>query len=153
MQTWINQHPLLFVCLVLAGMVIFLWLLLNLIAAVSGWKNLARRFVMSQPFSGPQWKWQSAGMRFLVSYNNCLKVGADQAGLFIQPMPGIRTAHPPLFIPWNEISIEQTTGWMMSNFVRLSLGRSERIPFTIRPSLAARLQSAAGPSWPASRPK
>jgi hypothetical protein len=32
MQTWINQHPLLFVFVVLVGIVVFRWLLLSLIA-------------------------------------------------------------------------------------------------------------------------
>ncbi|HEY6250623.1 MAG TPA: hypothetical protein VI685_11735 [Candidatus Angelobacter sp.] len=149
MQAWINQHPLLFVCLILAGGFLFQWLLLNLIAAASGWKILAQRFSVQQPFSGPQWKWQSARMRFGMGYNNSLKVGANRAGLFIQPVWVILAGHPPLFIPWSEISFGHAAGWM-SNYVRLCLGRSEQIPFTIRPSLADRLRAAAGPGWPAS---
>jgi hypothetical protein len=150
MQTWIAQHPLLFACLILAGIVAFRWLLLNLIAIASGWKILGRRFPAQQPFSGPVWKWQSARMRYLAGYNNCLTVGADQMGLFIRTMWGVRTAHPPLFVPWNEISVTPGVGGMMGLFVKFSLGRSKQIPFMVRKTLADKLQTAAGQGWPAS---
>jgi hypothetical protein len=148
MNDWPGEHPLLFVGLMFVGVVVFRILLLNLIASVSGWRMLAQRFQAQQPFSGVQWKWQSAMMRYLAGYNNCLSVGADQAGLFLRTMWGLRTAHPPLFVPWNEISLGQASGWLAGNAVMLSLGRSEQIPFRVRASLAARLQAAAGPGWP-----
>lgn len=68
----------------------------------------------------------------------------------MQPMWGVRTAHPPLLIPWNEINVEQASGWMAGSLMKLSLGGSEQVPFTIRRSLGARLRAAAGASWPAS---
>jgi hypothetical protein len=150
MQTWIAQHPPLFFCFILAGVMAFRWLLLNLIAIASGWRILGRRFPAQQPFSAPVWKWQSARMRYLVGYNNCLKVGADQMGLFIRTMWGARTAHPPLYVPWNEISVTPEPGGVMGPFVRFSLGRSEQIPFTVRKTLADKLHAAAGQGWPAS---
>lgn len=151
MDELIRQHPFLFAALIVLGIAAFQVLLLNLIAAVSGWKALAVRFRLQQPFSGQEWNWQSAQMRYYVGYNNCLIVGADQAGLSLRPMWIVRTGHVPLFIPWNEITLGQTqTSWLVGNIVTLTLGRSEQIPFRIRVSLAARLQSAAGASWPAS---
>jgi hypothetical protein len=147
---WIAEHLFLFIALIVLGIVAFQALLLNLIAAVSGWKALAVRFRMQQPFSGQQWKWQSAQMRYYIGYNNCLVVGADQAGLFLRTMWIVRTGHAPLFTPWNEITLGQTqTSWLVGNIVTLTLGRSEQIPFRIRASLAVRLKSAAGASWPA----
>lgn len=148
--TWINQHLLLFACVILAGVLVFRWLLLNLIATASGWKMLAARFPTQQPFSGPEWKWQSARMRYSMGYNNCLRVGADAMGMLIQPMWGLRTAHPPLFVPWHEIRVEPASGWMKEVLVQLRLGRSEQIPFTIRDTLSSKLQAAAGANWPAS---
>lgn len=149
MQNWINQHLLLFVLLVLAGAVGFRWVLLNAIAAASGWKNLARRFPAQFGFSGVESKWQSARLRFLIGYNNCLVVGAGPTGLSIRTIWGIRTGHPPLMIPWNEVSVGETRVIMKISFVTLLLGQPEPIPFMIRQSLAARLQAAAGAAWPA----
>jgi hypothetical protein len=146
---WVGEHPLLFTALILLGIIAFQALLLNLIAAVSGWKTLAARFRLQQSFSGRQRRWQSAQMRYYVGYNNCLVVGADQSGFFLRTMWMVRTGHAPLLIPWNEITLSRIqTSWLMGNTVTLTLGRSEQIPFRIRASLATRLQSAAGSSWP-----
>jgi hypothetical protein len=148
MNDWIQQHPIPFVALVFAGIIVFRALLLNAIAMASGWRMLAQHFSVQQPYSGQQWKWQSAMMRYFVGYNNCLSVGADQAGLFVRTMWGARTGHPPLFVPWNEVSMGQATEWLGNKFVELSLGRTEQVPFRIRASLAAKIQVVAGPSWP-----
>jgi hypothetical protein len=148
MNDWIQQHPIPFVALVFAGIIVFRALLLNAIAMASGWRMLAQHFSVQQPYSGQQWKWQSAMMRYFVGYNNCLCVGADQAGLFVRTMWGARTGHPPLFVPWNEVSMGQATEWLGNKFVALSLGRTEQVPFRIRASLAAKIQVVAGPSWP-----
>jgi hypothetical protein len=59
----------------------------------------------------------------------------------------MRVAHPPLFIPWREISVSRKKVWWI-NQVRFCLGRELKIPLTIRDSLAQKLQSAAGSSWP-----
>lgn len=151
MTDFVREHPFLFAALILAGIAAFQVLLLNLIAAFSGWKALAVRFRMQQPFSGQQWRWQSAQLRYYVGYNNCLVVGADQAGLFLGATWIVRTGHVPLFVPWNEITLRQIQrSWLMGNIVVLTLGRSEQIPFRIRASLADRLKPAAGSSWPAS---
>lgn len=45
-----HLHPLFIVALALIGIIAFQALLLNLIAAVSGWKTLAARFRLQQPF-------------------------------------------------------------------------------------------------------
>jgi hypothetical protein len=153
MQPWINQHPLLFAAVMLAGVAAFRWLLLTVIAAISGWKILARHFPAQQEFSGSELKWQSARLRYFVGYNNCVKVGADQTGLFIRMMWGVRVAHPPLMVPWNEVRIGQTTRSMQISLVTLTLGRSEQIPFTIRQSLAVKLHATAGMAWPGSSHK
>lgn len=148
MQTWINEHTLLFVCLMLAGVFVFRWLLLTLIATASGWRILAARFLAQRTCSGPEWRWQSVVMRFSIGYNHCIRLGADPMGLWVGPMWGIRTAHPPLFIPWNEIRVEPATGWMKNSFVQLRLGLSERIPLNMRRSLIVKLKAAAGTAWP-----
>jgi hypothetical protein len=147
MQDWITQHQALVVVVALACFVV-LWIgTMNLVAWASGWKRLAERFRGQAEFSGSVWSWQSAQMRFGVNYNNCLKVGADQAGLFIRPTVLFRSGHLPLYIPWIEITVQPRQVFLMT-VAELRLGRTEQIPFRIRPKLAQRLAAAAGPSWP-----
>jgi hypothetical protein len=75
-------------------------------------------------------------------------VGADSNGLFIVPLFLFRVGHPALFVPWAEITAQEQTRFFFIKVVELRLGSIERIPFAIRKPLVARLQSAAGESWP-----
>lgn len=146
MQDFISHHPLVFV----GG--IFLWIallwtvIIHGISFASGWRVLAQRFRLQQPYSGPRWPLQSAVMRRFASYNGALTVGADGMGMFLQPMLLFRSGHPALFIPWAEITVRHAP-WQPHERVEIKLGSSEQISFRIRGVLASRLQAAAGSYW------
>jgi hypothetical protein len=97
---------------------------------------------------GPTWGLQSARMRWSSHYGTCLNVGADAAGLKLSIFSLLRPAHPPLFIPWGEISVARRRNFLLIRQVKLLLGREERIPLVIGGGLADRIQVAAGASWP-----
>ncbi len=151
MQDWISHHPTGFVLLLLAY-VVALWLLVAyLIATFGGWRSLALRFGLQGDFNGSRWSWQSAQMRGVSNYNNCLIVGADNAGLFLATVFMFRFAHPALYVPWAEITMqpyERLWGSFWGKLTELRLGRTEQIPLRINSTLASRLQQAAGASWP-----
>jgi len=119
------------------------------ISKISGWSALARRFNSTLPFTGKIWRAKSARLRSGVGYNNCLTIGAAPEGLYLAIMISfIFRGHPPLLIPWSEVfwvADKKTFGIALT---QLSLGREEAVPFTIRKSLAAEIQAAAGASWP-----
>ncbi len=146
MQDWINQHPQAVVAIGVLGFLAAWILIANLVALMSGWSQLAARFRLQGEFPGPKWSWQSAQMRWGANYNNCLTVGADQTGLFLHPMILFRSGHPPLFVPWSETTFQRTRVFLVL-MIELRLGRTEQVPFRIRPALAAKLEAAAGPSW------
>ena len=75
-------------------------------------------------------------MRWGANYNNCLTIGVDTAGLYLSPLFFFRIGHPPLFIPWTEISLRGRRKILFIDFFELKLGLEERIPFLIRASLA-----------------
>ena len=62
-------------------------------------------------------------------------------GLFLNVMLPFRPGHPPLFIPWTEITLPHRP-WRPYEWVDFILGSNERIPFKIRGKLAPRLQAA-----------
>jgi hypothetical protein len=145
-DSWISDHVFLFVVLLLLAISIFWSFVVYMISLASGWRTLARRFRSQQPFNGPVWRWDGGTMRF-ARYNNCLTLGADPIGVYLSTMLLFRPGHPALFIPWTEVTVgSQTT--LFGEYVQLKLGSEERIPFTIRPTLAERLKNAAGRSWP-----
>lgn len=62
-------------------------------------------------------------------------------------MPLFRFRHPPLLVPWNEITIAQQK-IAFFRFVRFGLGRELEIPLYLRPKLADKLRRGAGKQWP-----
>jgi hypothetical protein len=145
MQEWLNENfgyvfPIFFVAL---------WVFVTYwVALVGGWRLLAKRFRAEGPFSGQKWHMQSAAMRWMSHYNNALTVGANVDGLFMVPFVLFRAWHPPLFVPWAEIIAQGKTQLIFFKVIELRLGSREQVPFSIRPSLAARLELAAGENWP-----
>ncbi len=145
MQTWIDAYPVIF------GLIgfVFLWTILAwFIALLSGWRLLAQRFrTKRSSFPRQKWYMQSARTRFGTHYNGCLTIGADSAGLYLAPMFLFRSGHPPLFIPWSEISFERKQ-FLFFRSVEFRLGSSEKIRFKVNGNLGAKLEAAAGPNWP-----
>jgi len=146
MQDWINDHPLFFAALIVLAIALFWSFVVRMVSLASGWRLLGRRFRTEQPFMGAKWNWQSAAMRF-TRYNNCLTVGADPMGIFLRTMFMFRPGHPALFVPWTEIGVSSRST-IFGQYPQLRLGSSEQIPLTINATLASRLKSAAGSSWP-----
>ncbi len=144
MNDWIKQYfPIFFPLFFVASWTVSLYL----VAAASGWRLLATRFRAQGSFTGQTWRMQFARMRWMSNYNGALTIGADTTGLFMVPMMVFRLWHPPLFIPWTEITLVGTRQVLFFTLVEFRLGTLERVPFNIKPELAARLRSAAGASW------
>jgi hypothetical protein len=144
MQTWIDQHfPVLFPVFLIA-----LWCVVTaVVSQVGGWAILARQYRGSSEFMGEKWRMQSAQMRWRMSYNHCLTLGGSETGLYLSIMSPFRFRHPPLLIPWAEISVSRRHRFFL-NYVRLSLGHEAGIPLLLRPTIAERLRRAAGNHWP-----
>ena len=52
-------------------------------------------------------------MRWLAHYNNVLTLGASQRGLYLASMFLFRFMHPPLLVPWSEIKVRRSKGWVL----------------------------------------
>jgi hypothetical protein len=44
----------------------------------------------------------------VVRYNGALTVGVNAAGMYLAMLPLFRLGHPPLFIPWSDITVSST---------------------------------------------
>jgi hypothetical protein len=134
--------------LIFPAVLILTGILPFLVAQMSGWAALGRRFRAAAAFPGETWGLQSARMRWGINYNNCLIVGADPTGLYLCMMFIFRLGMPPLLLPWQEITVERRWKGLFFHYVELRLGQDEQIPFRIRESLADKIKAAAGPNWP-----
>jgi hypothetical protein len=84
-----------------------IWLSVGvLLSRLGGWHRLASRYRLSGTFSGKVWRFQSGKFKW-ASYNNCLSVGGNEKGLYVAPLFIFRFGHPPLFIPWGDITVER----------------------------------------------
>jgi len=147
MQTWLDQHH----CalwIIIPCYAIALWLLVSaLISYIGGWTTLAKRFRLRVPFTEERWLGQSGQMRWIAGYGNCLTVGCNHQGLYLAMMPLFRFRHPPLLVPWDEITITRRR-IVFFRMVRFGLGRELDIPIYLRARLADRMRRSAGDRWP-----
>ena len=144
-----NNNTVLPFVLVFPVFFVALWCgIIYLISQISGWALLARRFRSTSPFTGPTWRWQSCRMRWSSHYGNCLTVGSDPTGLFLDILFLFRIGHPPLLIPWAEVSVRRRSQILFWSYVDLRLGREEQVPLQISAKLADRLRTPTGVNWP-----
>ena len=141
---WVNTQPFL---LPIPFFLLALMLALIVSGHVSGWASLAGQFGFRDNFSGSRWSWQSGRMRFMMNYNRCLTVGASEQGLYLAMNPLFRLGHPPLFIPWSEVSVQPQRIFFFRG-TRFQLGRESPVPLWVRERLAEKLKTAAGNGWP-----
>ena len=97
--------------------------------------ELVERDRSGPEFTGERWRFQSGRMRWGCGYNNCLTLGANAEGLY---MAVILPWHPPLFIPWIEITARDEKRWWGDATV-FTLGRETQIPLSVFKSVGDKL--------------
>lgn len=147
LQHWIDQHPSVF-AVIFPIYFLLLWMLVGaIISFVGGWFSLSKCYRIRVPFNGAKWGGQSGRMRWLANYNNVLTMGVSQQGLYLASMFLFRFMHPPLLVPWSEIKVRRSKGWVFE-YVTFTMGHELAIPLRIREKLAAKLRQSAGDCWP-----
>jgi len=101
LNDFLDKYPLAFI----PFFVLFWCAILYSIAALSGWMTLSRKFRRNSTFTGTTWSFQSARTRWMSHYGSCLTFGADSTGLMLSILVFFRPGHPPLLIPWTEITV------------------------------------------------
>ena len=97
--------------------------------------------------SGERWRFQSAQLRWKIGYNNCLTVGASPEGLSLSVMFILRFGHPPLFVPWGDISVNVIKGFFYP-VLEFRFQQVPTIPLRVSERLGQKIRASAGPSWP-----
>ena len=117
------------------------------IAHIGGWFKLARFYRFSGTFLGDRWRFQSAQMRWKIGYNNCLTVGANPEGLYLSVMFILRFGHPPLFVPWGDISVSVIKGFFYPA-LEFRFQQVPVIPLRVSERLGQKIKESARTSWP-----
>jgi hypothetical protein len=108
----------------------------------SGWGRLSKRFRAESEFLGETRRAGSLPFelcfRYWLDYTNIVRVSPEDDALYLSVVFPFRIGHPPLRIPWTEISIG-TTKLAWREYSLLTLGRQEKIPMRISKSAARNL--------------
>jgi len=127
---------------------IIIWVAMSVIVArLSGWSALANDYRGNNSFPEKRWHMCSAGMRLISHYSFCVNVGADNKGLYMSILLPFRIGHPPLFIPWAEISVAEKKDFIFSWLV-LTFKKDPEIPIRINKRLGNKIKSSYPSYWP-----
>lgn len=108
---------------------------------MGGWRILAREYRANSSFDGQKLWLKSATMRWWTNYNNCVNIGANKYGLYLSVLPVFRVGHPPLFMPWMDISTEVTQRRFLPDVVKFNFTRQPEVPVILSKKLAAKIFS------------
>lgn len=121
-----SWFPLFFPLFFIAG-----WLLVSyFLSALGGWQSLVKHYAASAPFRGRYFRFRSAQFGGYVNYGGCLTIGSGTEGLYLAVLPLFRVGHPPLLIPWSDVSARKARTWFFE---------AVEIDFTKVPGFSVRL--------------
>ena len=131
------------------GVIVGWFAVIGLLSWSGGWSRLARvyRDEMSELTDGHTWRMQSVSLRGWCGYNNCVSIEATAKGLKIAPWFIMRPGHPPLFLPFDEMtSSSRTMLGVGLEQVRMKQEPAIRIDF--RRTLVDSVRQELGDVWP-----
>lgn len=102
----------------LLGLLAFVFCIANLIGFLSGWWALAAAYPHTGHFGGTRRRFQSLLLR-AGSYRNSVTIGTNAEGLYLVASMLFRIGHPPMFIPWEDISAKEVRGWFWTRYLEL----------------------------------
>ena len=103
-------------------------------AAIGGWRVLARHYASAEPFHGRRF-WLRSARIGPVGYGACLMPGANRDGIYLSVMLPFRFAHPPLQIPWRDISCSKSHSLFLPR-AELRFAEAPEVSVTISQRLA-----------------
>lgn len=119
---------------------IALWICVcKLISVFGGWKTLSQDYQANSAFDGQKLWLKSVAMRRWTSYSNCVNIGANKYGLYLSVLSIFRVGHPPLFIPWTDISTEAIPRRLLPDVVKFSFAKQPEVPIILFKKLAAKI--------------
>lgn len=123
------------------------WIAFSLGISLLGWSQAAAAYACEGHFPERRFRFQSAGFRRGAGYDRGVTFGVDEDALYVRTSLAIRIGHPPLRIPWTDITPRPVRAGLVDR-VDLELAAAPRAALRITPRLARELARAAGPHWP-----
>ena len=124
-----------------------LWILMCFALSMwGGWSQLTDRYRGIPSRVEAKWRFESASLRRMAAYAGCLKFSVGREGLGISILFLFRVGHPPLLIPWTDITAHASESQIIKK-VRLEFAKEPKVPLTISLKLARRIRDASPAYW------
>jgi hypothetical protein len=128
---------------VLLAALVVTWLsVLFLLSIFGGWRALAKRYPAGESNEGTTFSWRSGSFGGW-DYSYCLRLRSGPAGLRIAVHAPFRPSHPPLFVPWQEITATQSRRLFFFSIVTLRFVGVRGATLGISEALAGQLAAAS----------
>ena len=131
------------------GVIVGWFAIVGLLSWLGGWSRLARvyRDEMSELTDGHTWRMQSVSLRGWCGYNNCVSIEATAKGLKISPWFIMRPGHPPLFLPFDEMTSQSRT-MLGVGLEQVRMKQEPAISIDFRRTLVDSVRQELGDVWP-----
>jgi len=131
------------------GVIVGWFAVIGLLSWSGGWSRLARvyRDEMSELTDGHTWRMQSVSLRGWCGYNNCINIEATAKGLKIAPWFIMRPGHPPLFLPFDEMTSSSRT-MLGVGLEQVRMQQEPAISIDFRRTFVDSLRQELGDVWP-----
>lgn len=129
----------------------FIWILVSfIISRVGGWSLLARVYLaQADTLDGDSWRFQSIQMRWGTNYGNCVTVRADPLGLGLSVLFLLRLGHPPLLIPWPDITMVTVKKFrFFPSWIEFRFRLEPSIPIRINNKLFSKILNSSDKYYP-----
>jgi hypothetical protein len=132
--------------LAILGFAAFWVLILNLVGYGSGWWALASVYPHTGEFKGKLRRGRSLRLNS-GNYNGAVTVGTNAEGLHLATIFLFRPGHPPLFIPWTDITAKVTKGWFGARYLELNFTQAPGIRVQFPEKLGNEIAADANQAW------
>jgi hypothetical protein len=120
-----------------------MWLFVSvLLSVLSGWRSLARSYPALVPPEGQSF-WFRTGSFGSTNYSSCLHFTSGRAGLFLSVFLLFRPAHPPVFVPWSDVSVVFRRGWLL-RYADFQFSKQPHVRMRLTRSLGEKILAAGG---------
>jgi hypothetical protein len=150
LKTWLDSLPVAALLVLVGAAAVVLAVVAALavpwLVSFSGWRGLSHVYRAAHPCGDVMSSGWGAVQVGSVRYRNTVHVGADAQALCLEVSVLFRVGHPPLRIPWEDVTILRG-GALLWRHLELRFRRS---PVAVRVDAGAEewMRAAAGPAWP-----
>jgi hypothetical protein len=137
--------------LVVVGFTLWWCFVLWLSGWMSGWRALARHYRTDGPFHGRIRRFQSIALGW-GNYGGVTTVGTRADGLYLAVLLPFRPGHPPLFIPWGEVTSAEFGSRWYGDWLELRFAAAPRVRLRLSGRLGKLVAADANRSWAVGEP-